>query len=217
VSDYLSDEEQVERIKKWWSANGTSLIVMLALAIGGVIGWRYYNEYSLAQSEAASDSYRAFLDTRQAGDESLKLASEMDPAHSGTAYEVFTLLYQARDASELEDWDYASDLLVRSIEIADEEVVKDLARIRLARIRYQLDQPDAALALLGAALSTGFASDVAELTGDIHLRRGETSLAIDAYKAALESASEGTARTLIELKLSSISHDISLPSQLEES
>lgn len=217
MSDYLSDEEQVERLKNWWSENGTSLIVMLVLAIGGVIGWRYYDDYSLAQSEAASDSYREFLDARQAGDEDFSLSSNMDFAHSGTAYEVFILLYQARDASEMQDWDYASDLLARSIEIADQEVLRDIARIRLARINYQLDRSDAALALLGTVLSTGFASDVAELTGDIHLQRGDISLAMDAYKAALDSASDGTSRSLIELKIASISPDMLRSSQVEES
>ena len=27
MSDYLSDEEQAERLKQWWDDNGTSLIV----------------------------------------------------------------------------------------------------------------------------------------------------------------------------------------------
>lgn len=217
MSDYLSDEEQVDRIKNWWSENGTFLIVMLVLAIGGVIGWRYYDDYRLAQSEAASDSYRAFIEARQAGNENLSLVRDTESAHSGTAYEVFVLLYQARDASEIEDWDYAADLLARSIEIADQEVLKDLARVRLARINYQLDQLDEALALLGTVLSAGFESTVAEFTGDIHLRRGDRSLALEAYNAALDSASDGTSVSMIELKLASIKPDMLSPSQAEES
>ncbi|MYE24023.1 MAG: tetratricopeptide repeat protein, partial [Gammaproteobacteria bacterium] len=38
----MTDEEQAERLKKWWDANGVSLIVTLVLAVGAVIGWRYY-------------------------------------------------------------------------------------------------------------------------------------------------------------------------------
>ena len=204
MSDYLSDEEQVERLKKWWSENGTSLVVTLMLAVGAVVGWRWYQDYSLTKAEAASDAYAQYLEKRQAGDETSALAERVITEHPGTVYAVFALLYQAKDAAESEDWERAAALLATSVEAADEDVVKDLARIRLARLKYQLDQTDEALAILGAVLSRGFASDVAELTGDIHHSRGDTVLAMQAYQAALDAAPEGTSRNLIALKHASV-------------
>ena len=45
MSDYLSDEEQVERLKSWWSENGTSLLASLLVAVLGIAGWNYYGSY----------------------------------------------------------------------------------------------------------------------------------------------------------------------------
>ena len=45
VSDYLSDEEQVERLKSWWSENGTFLLASVFVAVLGIAGWNYYGSY----------------------------------------------------------------------------------------------------------------------------------------------------------------------------
>ena len=42
MSEYLSDEEQVERLKSWWNENGTFLVVGLLVTIVAIGGWNYY-------------------------------------------------------------------------------------------------------------------------------------------------------------------------------
>ena len=53
MSDYLSDEEQVDRIKRWWSENGMIIVVGLVGAIIGVVGWNWYESRSEERSAAA--------------------------------------------------------------------------------------------------------------------------------------------------------------------
>ena len=43
ISD--SEEEQVDKIKKWWNSNGKQIIAGAAIGLAGVFGWNYYNDY----------------------------------------------------------------------------------------------------------------------------------------------------------------------------
>ena len=37
MSDYLTDEEQMARLKSWWDENGRSLVIGLVLVIGATV------------------------------------------------------------------------------------------------------------------------------------------------------------------------------------
>ena len=43
ISD--SEEEQVDKIKKWWNSNGKQIIAGAVIGLAGVFGWNYYNDY----------------------------------------------------------------------------------------------------------------------------------------------------------------------------
>ena len=61
----MNDDDRVLVLRRWWEGNGTSLIVTLVLVIGGVIGWRWYNDYTQTRDEAASVTYQRYLEARQ--------------------------------------------------------------------------------------------------------------------------------------------------------
>ena len=54
MNEYVTDDEQVERIKKWWSDNGSSVVAGLVIGIGGLMGWRYWVDYKDNQAAEAS-------------------------------------------------------------------------------------------------------------------------------------------------------------------
>ena len=62
MSEYLSDEEQVERLKSWWNENGTFLVVGLLVTILAIGGWNYYGSYKDEVGEKSSQSYRDYLE-----------------------------------------------------------------------------------------------------------------------------------------------------------
>lgn len=204
MAEYLTDEEVTERLKRWWSENGTGLTVGIVLAIGGVVGWRWFDGWRLERAEAASDTYAQYTDARAAGEDATELAARIAEEFPDSAYRVFTLLHQARDAVEGEEWERAADLLRESVDIASESVLQDVARVRLARVLHQLERPDEALAVLREVDGRGFAATVAELTGDIELRRGALDTAREAYQAALDETGAGQGGVLLRLKLASV-------------
>lgn len=199
MSDYLTDEEQIAKLKAWWEENGTGLVVGLILVIGGVIGWRWYDGYRTEQIESASTLYEEFLASE--GEVREQLAASIDTQIPDTSYQVFTLLHRAHAAAEEADFATTEALLVRAVAAAPDALLADVARLRLARVLQQGDRSDDALAVLGAIRGEGFRSHVAELKGDIHLTRGETVLAHEAYSAALVELSKGEVRPMLEMKV----------------
>ena len=203
MSEYLSDEERVEWLRDWWSRHGLALIAGIVVAVAGVIGWRWYQDYRQDQAEQASREYSEYLTDRAMGSASAG-AADLADAREGTAYHVFALLHEAKDAVDGEDWERGAALLAASVDYAD-GLVRDLAAVRLARVRRQMGEFDAALDILAGVLSTGSAVEVAELTGDILLQKGDIAGARDAYQSALElETAAASGRMLLELKLATL-------------
>ncbi|MEZ5549871.1 MAG: tetratricopeptide repeat protein [Pseudomonadales bacterium] len=198
MSDYLTDEEQLAKLKGWWESNGMALIGAVVVAVAGVVGWRWYSDSTAEQIARASDLYADFLVAE--GAEQQSILDTMARELPDSTYLSFAILAEAHDRVIAEDYPAAEAALRRALATNPERVVADLIRVRLGRVLQQLDRSDEALEVLGAVRSAGFRPQVAELKGDIHLARGEKRLAHEAYKAALADLPDGSQKPLLELK-----------------
>ena len=199
MSDFLSEEEQLEKLKNWWNENGTSVIVGLLLAIGGVVGWRWYEGARTSEAESASDLYAAFVSAE--GDARAGIADKIDSEITGTSYQVLSLFHRSRDAATEGDIAAAESYLNQVISIDAGDLLTDTARVRLARLQQQQDKSEAALTTLSAVREEGFRAQVLELKGDIHLVRGEVELAHESYVAATAALGEREQMPLLEMKV----------------
>lgn len=199
MSDYLTDEEQLARLRAWWERYGTPLIVALVIGAAAVFGWRWYQSSVDERIQRASDLYTEF---QQADGEARKeLADRILQEGKGTAYPAFVLLEQAEARVAADDAAGAEPLLRQAIEAASGEELADLARLRLARVLFALDRTDEALGVLGQIRGEGYLSLAAELTGDIHLARGDRVLAHQAYTKAMSHVQAGDQRPILEMKI----------------
>ena len=171
MADYLTDEEQLEKLKNWWERNGLMLIGAVIISVAGVIGWNWYGNQQAEQVAQASDLYEEYLAAEGAERDIIeaKLASEFPDS----TYRVFILLRHAQAEMAEENTEEAVGLLESALTIADDARLADLIRLRLARVQQQMDSSEAALATLAAVKSLGLRSQVQELKGDIHMTRGE--------------------------------------------
>src|SRR5689334_4114317 len=93
VAEYMTDDDRVMIIRRWWSENGTALVLTIVLSIAAVVGWRWYNEYVKTRDEAASATYTRYLEARQRdakAEEVATLLATMDKDYRTSAYRVFT-------------------------------------------------------------------------------------------------------------------------------
>jgi len=199
VSDYLSEEEQLERLRNWWQRNGTLLLIGVVVVIAAVVGWRWYQGNQEQQLLAASDLFTEFQAAE--GDARDALAAQIIETGAGTAYPTFVLFQQADAAVAADDPAAAEPLLRRALEMASGAELADTARLRLARVLFDLDRGDEALTLLGMVQGSGFLALAAELKGDIHLSRGERTLAHQSYLNARERLDSGEQRPVLEMKI----------------
>jgi predicted negative regulator of RcsB-dependent stress response len=196
VSEYLNDDDRVQVLTRWWNENATALIVGLVLVIGGVIGWRWYTDHTAAREEAASAAYRSYVELRGSStaspaDRDAALAT-LDTEFPKTSYRIFSLLYRAHDAASVDDYEQAARWLETALAATDDELLRDVARVRLARLYVQLGKPDVALETLRQVKGSGFRSYVAEIKGDILLGQGKAAEAREAYQAAAAAADRDT-------------------------
>lgn len=204
MSEYLNDDDRVRALSTWWESNGTTLVVGLVLMIAAVIGWRWYNDHTQAREEAASATYQQYVEARQRGAKSVELdapLATLDSEFQHTGYRIFTLFYRAFDAATAEDYPKATQYLETAVKDAADDRLRDIARLRLARLQLQSGNADAALATLATVGGAGFRSYVAELKGDILMGQHKPDEAREAYLAAKAAADPDAAQPVLEMKI----------------
>ena len=115
MSDYLSDEEQVERLKSWWSENGTFLLASVLVAVLGIAGWNYYGSYRNDTGERSSAVLRQYLDSDPGQREDFVAAISQE--HSGSAAHVLVLFDQAENNFSNGEIFEAEKLLEEALEV----------------------------------------------------------------------------------------------------
>ena len=202
MSEYLSEEEQVARLKAWWDENGTFVLVVTVLAVVAIVGWRWYGGYTEDQAFAAS---KLFDEYREADGEARKaLAASIEAAHEGSAYHVFVLMTQAQEAVAADDLTLADIALSHAVEVARDALLADLARIRLAKVQFGLDRAEQALATLGGVRNEGYRAWALEAQGDIYAAQDNLEAAHESYSAAVAALQPGDERPLLNMKLDNL-------------
>lgn len=216
MADYLSDEDQVERLKRWAKTYGGAVVTGLLLALIAYFGWSYWQKSQQAAQSIVSAEYQqlqdAYTASGQAPDdqalqtEFLASADRLVKANPDTAYALHSLLLQARAAMDREDYAAAEQALQKAAgqKIKDAGLTQ-LVQIRLARVQVQQDQLDAALATLAKVTDPAFAPSAQELKGDILFQQDQLEAAKAAYQAAWDALTQREEpRELLRIKMEAI-------------
>ncbi|MEQ9451919.1 MAG: tetratricopeptide repeat protein [Pseudomonadales bacterium] len=199
MSDYLDEEEQLARLKSWWDENGTFLLVSVVVAVAAIVGWNWYGGYSENQRQAQTALLMTYQEATDAERDAAAAAIEAE--FPGGAAHSFVLFERAQAAIEAGDFEVARDSLSTVVDIGKDDLLVDLARIRLAKVLRQLDLSDEALNVLAAVRNEGYRALALETQGDIHASNGDIEQAHLAYQAAVASLPAGDTRPLLEMKL----------------
>ena len=201
--DQYTDDERVEDLKKWWKENGVSIIGGIALGLVAIFGWQYWNSHRTAQAEAASRAYDIFVAAAEKSDaEQTRQRGQVlltDFPHS--AYAALTALRLAKLATDNGDTAAASQRLEWVIGNAQLDELKDIARLRLARVLSAAGRTEEAGKLLASVTTTTLMAERDELQGDLYLAGNDAAKARTAYATAL-AASGGN--PLLQLKLDNL-------------
>ncbi|MCC6706192.1 MAG: tetratricopeptide repeat protein [Gammaproteobacteria bacterium] len=205
---YVSEQEQVEQIRRWWKNNGNALLLGLALGIGGLAAYRYWDATQAAHSESASQNYEQLIEMAAAQkiDDAMKAGHAIIEAYPDSVYAKLSGLLVAKMAVEKNDYPQAKAELQRMLDSDGHGELANLARERLARLLLAEGKADDAFKLLQNIPPVAGEDGIAELRADVLAARGDIKGARSKYLEALASADKlGLDRESIQLKLDNLS------------
>jgi len=198
VSEYISDEEQMNRFSEWWNEHGTSLLIAVGLAIASIVGWNFYSDNRQQSIEASTALYAEYVDAAE--EAKAAIAQQIKTEFPGTSVHSLVALDEAKKAADDQNLPAAAQALVEARDAAPDALLAELAMIRLAKVQYAQGNAKEALQTLQGIRNPGYQSWALELTGDIYLAEGDSEQAFAAYTSALDSMEDNTSRPLLEIK-----------------
>ena len=192
MARYETEEEQVKAIKDWWKENGRSVIAGVVIGVAGLVGWKGWSAYQEQQSLAASDHYHALSASIVAQNLEVvaQQAANLRDNYSSTPYASLGALLLAKTKAEQGDQAAVVENLLWVIDNSKQETLRVIARLRLARVYIAQNDLDKAQDLLQQDYPQAYRSLLAEIRGDLLVRRGDIAAARTAYDEAIGTAGE---------------------------
>jgi predicted negative regulator of RcsB-dependent stress response len=205
VDELLSEEEQIEKMRTWWSENGSYVIGGIALGALILFGWNYYESDRLNAQIEASSLYDELAIQVEGGnlDEAELVADELATGYANTSYAAQSKLAMAHLYMEKNRDLDAADVLHELLALGGNEELKHVGRVRLAKILLYQDRADEVVALLEDQSNAAFAARYADALGDAYIASNRYDDAREAYRRALSETSgvPTVDQTFVQLKL----------------
>jgi predicted negative regulator of RcsB-dependent stress response len=204
----LSEKEQLQEIRAWWSENGRFIIAGVVLGVAAIVGWNQWRSSLEATRIEASNLFEEIMVAAFEGDlEAAETAAgELFDNYDRTVYPGQARLALARIYMDKGRDQDAADVLRELIVPGDETEVQMVGRLRLAKVLLYQSKPDEVVALLKDRGESGFAARYNEVLGDAYVAKGAYLEAQMAYEAALSEnpALSTVDNNLIQLKLNDL-------------
>ena len=168
MDDLLSEKEQIEQLRSWWSEYGGYVIGGLGLGIALLAGLNYYTNSKLDAQLEASVLYESLTGHVVTGslEAAEAVADELGTDYASTSYAPQAQLAMARLYMDKNRDQDAADALSGIIDSDADEEIKLVARARLARVLLYQNKAQEVVDLLEGQQSEGFAPAYQELLGD---------------------------------------------------
>ena len=203
MDDLLSEKEQIEKMRAWWSDYGWYVVGGVVLGAAILFGINYYQSQKAEAEIAASVLYDEItlhvvegeLDAAEAS------AAELDSEYGNSSYAAQSKLAMARLYMDKNRDQDAAEALNELLAMNGFEHLKHIARARLAKILLYQGKPEEVLDLLEGQTNPAFAARYAEERGDAYVALGRYDEARASYQAALGEVQPTVDQGLVQLKL----------------
>lgn len=206
---YMTEEEQLEKIRDWFKQYGLTVIISVFLAIFISLGWSYWLKKKETSLINGSNLYEELLEqvSRQDINSAKASAETLIESYDSTPYAAMAGLFLAKidiEAGQLQD---AEKQLFWVIDNAKDKGIKNIAIIRAARVLISENKAAQATDLLQRVKDKAFFSVAEAVKGDAYLSLNQKNEAKSSYEASL--AAYGTQKNpnvaMVQMKLNSIS------------
>ena len=194
MDELLNEHEQGERVRSWLQNNALGLIGGIALGLGLIFGWNWWQNDQVRKRDATATQYEAFA--KQLAENPDQAGKQITGKLAGTPYAAVAALELAK--AQVDAGKEPAALATLQAAKTDDPMLAELIRQRTAKLLVATGKAEDAVRLLGKPTQPG----AFEVLGDAQLTLGRTTEAQASYKQALRTLEEGSPqRQVLELKL----------------
>jgi predicted negative regulator of RcsB-dependent stress response len=207
MSVYMTEEEQLESIKKWWKRYGNHVSVVLSIILLAIAGYRYLTWHQDKLTQQASIAYeQMMLALSNHNNKAVKsYANEIITDHSGTVYADVAHMTLAKIYISKNKLAQAQNELKPVSDNSKMNSLKQIAKLRMARILAAEKSYEEALKQLNVVVDATYLPVINELKGDIYGATGKYEEAMNSYKQAIEEVkNNGMGNLFLEMKSNEI-------------
>jgi predicted negative regulator of RcsB-dependent stress response len=204
AEEYLTDDEQLEAVKHAVAAYAPWLIGGALIGAALFFGYRYYQTSGNERALRAAEQFSAMTDALQVNDRvrSRQIADGLIKDYPTSPYADQAQLTIARLYVEDGRLDNAVAPLTQVMNNSKDSELRQIARLRLARILTDQGKADEAIKTLADGKPGAFAGAYHEVRGDAYYAKKDIAGAVTEYKAALGGSDvSGVNAALLELKI----------------
>lgn len=199
----MTEDEQLEAIKKWWKRYGNWVTIVLSAVLLCVAGYRYMNWHQAKVISQASEAYEHMMVAFSNHDiKSVRsYANQITNDYNSTVYADVAHMTLAKVYIEKSKLAEAKTELQAVANNSRMPPLKQIAKIRIARILTAEKEYANALNELSSIDDNIYLPVINELKGDIYGATGQYQNAINAYRLAItEVKSNGLGNLFLEMK-----------------
>ena len=201
-------------ILKFWDKY-KKIISLLVLTLIGLITFfiinKQINKYQSEQAALIYNDWQTELLSEEPNIENLNsLLDDFLKSYKKTEYTQLALLEKANLDAKLKNYDEAlynfNELIMLTDGARDNKIFNKISRVSASRILLSLERYDEALSMIEKYSLGDTNAPIHELAGDILFKQGKVNLAINQYEAAEEKYTDQTSKSIISMKIASISN-----------
>jgi predicted negative regulator of RcsB-dependent stress response len=204
----LSEKEQLDAMRAWWSENGKYVIGGILVGVMVIFGINEWRTTKADTEIAASSLYEDVMFGAGSGDldAALEAATQLFTDYNDTPYAAQSRLAMARlymDNARDQD---AADVLTALIDTNPDKEIALIGRLRLAKILLYQGKAEEVIGLISDQPDTAFSARFSEVRGDAYVELEQFAEAEAAYLAALTDNPQAPTldTALIQLKINDI-------------
>jgi predicted negative regulator of RcsB-dependent stress response len=184
----MTEQEQIEILKRWIKQYSLVILAGVVIASLAISGWRYWQQRQQKILTHASAIYDEMLNYRAQNDTQATLvqAEKLFSHYPKTSYGQLAGLMLARDAVNNKNYLEAEKQLTWVLDHSNIPSLRQIARIRLARIMIATQKFQAALDTLKKVDDKSFDGLTDETRGDAYLAMNDRPKAHEFYQHALD-------------------------------
>lgn len=192
MEPHFTENEDVEKVKRWWREYGRSIVIGVVvglLIMAGVRAWMAHQEET-AQTASALYAQLTQAVSAENDEAALDIAQRLEGEYGSTPYADLAAFVSAQLKVDAGTPAEAIEPLQGVVEGGATEELRQIARLRLARVLLAVEQPDEALEVLAGTEPGAFSAHYDLVRGDIHTAQNRPRDAREAYDRALSALPE---------------------------